>query len=109
MFSKFPEVKDAVSVHLVEVSSKLRDMQYNKLCLEEKQLRNALQESDSEQQAANISNHSITKHGPEVSWYNCLQEVPKEFSFYIAHEFFDALPIHKFQVLLNEMFRITFE
>ena len=34
-----------------------------------------------------------------VFWYRDLMSVPKNFHFYIAHEFFDVLPIHKLQVL----------
>lgn len=36
--------------------------------------------------------------GIPVQWYKSLEEVPRQFSCVIAHEFFDALPIHKFQV-----------
>lgn len=35
--------------------------------------------------------------GIEIFWYRQLEQVPKSFSIYLAHEFFDALPIHKFQ------------
>lgn len=34
--------------------------------------------------------------GIEIFWYRELKQVPKSFSIYLAHEFFDALPIHKF-------------
>ena len=42
--------------------------------------------------------HCRSKYGPEVFWYKQLPDVPRKFSIYVAHEFFDALPIHKFQV-----------
>ncbi|XP_032661062.1 protein arginine methyltransferase NDUFAF7, mitochondrial isoform X2 [Chelonoidis abingdonii] len=39
----------------------------------------------------------ISKAGIPIFWYRELQDVPQGTSFYLAHEFFDALPIHKFQ------------
>lgn len=40
-----------------------------------------------------------TKIGVNIYWYKSIQDIKMEqFSFVIAHEFFDALPIHKFQV-----------
>lgn len=39
----------------------------------------------------------VTSTGLKISWYNRLQDVPRQFSLYLAHEFFDALPIHKYQ------------
>lgn len=39
----------------------------------------------------------VTKSGIPISWYRDLQDVPKGYSFYLAHEFFDVLPVHKFQ------------
>lgn len=35
--------------------------------------------------------------GSPVFWYNHLSLVPKAFTLYLAHEFFDVLPIHKIQ------------
>ena len=42
--------------------------------------------------------HCKSKYGQDIFWYQQLPDVPRKFSFYVAHEFFDALPIHKFQV-----------
>ena len=34
-----------------------------------------------------------------MSWYRAIQDVPlEENTFFLAHEFFDALPVHQFQV-----------
>lgn len=40
----------------------------------------------------------IMKDGTRVFWYYSLNEVPHNFSCFLAHEFFDALPVHKFKV-----------
>lgn len=40
----------------------------------------------------------ITKYGYPLMFHEGLEYVPEGFSFFLAHEFFDALPIHKFQV-----------
>ncbi|XP_053566994.1 protein arginine methyltransferase NDUFAF7, mitochondrial [Bombina bombina] len=78
-----------ISVHLVEVSPKLSDIQ-------------ALNLTGSPIETDNDENSSVykkgtTKTGLPVSWYQDLQDVPEGYTFYIAHEFFDALPIHKLQ------------
>ena len=39
---------------------------------------------------------AVTKFGQSVYWYPRVEDVPEGFSFYVAHEFFDALPINKF-------------
>ena len=39
-----------------------------------------------------------------VYWYRNVESLPRGFHFYIAHEFFDALPVHKLQgSLLNDI------
>uniref|UniRef100_A0A8D8ZZ19 Protein arginine methyltransferase NDUFAF7 n=1 Tax=Cacopsylla melanoneura TaxID=428564 RepID=A0A8D8ZZ19_9HEMI len=37
-----------------------------------------------------------TRNGTLVKWYSSIYDVPqKHFTFFLAHEFFDALPVHK--------------
>jgi NADH dehydrogenase [ubiquinone] 1 alpha subcomplex assembly factor 7 len=96
VFTKFP-IKDAVSVHFVEVSPTLSDMQKVKLQGETAHVEEPVQ-SDQQQIDSFSYKHCRSKHGFNVSWYKQLKDVPKAPSMVIAHEFLDALPIHKFQV-----------
>ncbi|KAM6221375.1 LOW QUALITY PROTEIN: protein arginine methyltransferase NDUFAF7, mitochondrial [Rhynchocyon petersi] len=77
-----------ISIHLVEVSQKLSEIQA--MTLTEKVLL--------EQNAgSSVYKKGVTKTRIPISWYRDLQDVPKGYSFYLAHEFFDVLPVHKFQ------------
>ncbi|XP_063832068.1 protein arginine methyltransferase NDUFAF7 homolog, mitochondrial [Ostrinia nubilalis] len=76
-----------VSLHLVEVSSTMQNVQANRLCISHRA-------TDIE---SPYNYEGETLSGIKVYWYNDLKKVPHEFSWYIAHEFFDVLPIHKFQ------------
>ncbi|XP_069787065.1 protein arginine methyltransferase NDUFAF7, mitochondrial isoform X2 [Narcine bancroftii] len=78
-----------ISVHLVEVSSNLSETQAQLLTEGEHCLLH--------DPSAAVYKTGITKTGLPISWYKDLQDVPKGFAFYLAHEFFDVLPIHKFQ------------
>nr|XP_006135286.1 protein arginine methyltransferase NDUFAF7, mitochondrial [Pelodiscus sinensis] len=78
-----------ISIHLVEVSPKLSEIQALTLTGE-----NIQSELDI---AAPVYMKGISKTGIPIFWYQQLQDVPQGTSFYLAHEFFDALPIHKFQ------------
>jgi NADH dehydrogenase [ubiquinone] 1 alpha subcomplex assembly factor 7 len=44
-----------------------------------------------------------------VFWYSSIQDVPRHFSCFLANEFFDALPIHKFQVRDCALLYMDFE
>ncbi|XP_042246086.1 protein arginine methyltransferase NDUFAF7, mitochondrial [Thunnus maccoyii] len=79
----------SMSLHLVEVSPALSHIQAQNLT----GTRN--QEADSEDEP--VYRRGETSTGLPVSWYRRLDDVPAGFSIFLAHEFFDALPIHKFQ------------
>lgn len=74
----------------MEASASLREAQHKLLCGD-----NPLKQSD-------IGYESISRHSPDLKivWAEDLRLVPREANktpFAIAHEFFDALPIHVFQ------------
>ncbi|NWT64729.1 NDUF7 methyltransferase, partial [Prunella himalayana] len=77
-----------ISVHLVEVSPKLSEIQAGMLT-------GGKVQPSPEDESAYMK--GISKTGIPIFWYRDIQDVPPGYSFYLAHEFFDALPIHKFQ------------
>ncbi|GAB6024545.1 hypothetical protein CHUAL_009698 [Chamberlinius hualienensis] len=79
--------KEDISMHLVEMSPHLSQMQMDTLCGE-----GGKWQSDSD-----VCYSATSKYGFKCSWYRNLQQVPQHFSIYIAHEFFDAMPVHKLQ------------
>lgn len=72
----------------MEVSSKLSQLQAEALCVTSE-----VNDSNSLSYRSGVSHSGIPVH-----WYYSFQDVPRQFSCVVAHEFFDALPIHKFQV-----------
>lgn len=98
VFKKFPEFNKAINLHFIEISPKLKEMQQNKLCAASSQVRETSSiQSDSSKSTAQTEEAQVTKTGVKVHWWNDISELPNGPSFYVAHEFFDALPIHKFQ------------
>ena len=85
-------MSEAVHLHLVEVSERLSEVQKQALCVPSSN--NSLDGSEE----SGCYKSCVSKYGPKVSWYSSLSKVPTGLAFYVAHEFFDALPIHKFQV-----------
>ena len=92
VLAQFPGIRDAVSLHLVEISPRLRSMQAKKLAGNETKVVEKDDLMTECCQSCTSRHNNITVH-----WYRQLVDVPKAPSFYVAHEFFDALPIHKFQ------------
>ena len=82
------EISETMSIHLVELSPYLSKLQSHKLCY-----------SSTEVDINSSPYYRVgeTLGGTKVFWYNRIEDIPKEFSIILAHEFFDALPIHKLQ------------
>jgi len=104
-----------MKLHLVEVSPYLAKVQFETLCGtigEKLPSRSASGTQPNPNVNYPIVNeetrflHGITDdaHHVPVSWHRRLQTVPKGFNLYIAHEFFDALPIHKLQVRMRSWY-----
>lgn len=94
MFKKF-NLLDKVSVHLVEISPGLSQLQTEKLCTESKDNEPTTNEDE---KFIMHYREGVTKDSVKIYWYYSINDIPKNFSIFVAHEFFDALPIHKFQV-----------
>lgn len=106
VFSQNDAAREVVSLHLVEVSPHLSQLQELKLCGTVSVVKDVLEADDSRRHLHLHTNHdndemmykhNITKHGVPVSWYRNLEDVPEGFSCIIAYELFDAFPIHKLQ------------
>ncbi|KAF3419950.1 hypothetical protein E2986_02911 [Frieseomelitta varia] len=84
-----------VTVHLVEISPTLSSIQAKNLC-------KTITEYDANKNefkdnSVNYYKEGITEDEVKIYWYYSVKDVPKNFSIFLMHEFFDALPIHKFQ------------
>lgn len=78
---------ESISIHLVELSPYLSKMQSQKLCYTSREF--------DKQNDVPFYRVGETLSGSKVYWYQRIEDVPKEFSIILAHEFFDALPVHK--------------
>ena len=85
VFDHFKSLKSA-SVELVEISPYLCDLQARRLCP---------QTNVASNEDALVYREGKTVNGTTVRWYRHLKDVPNMFTLLVAHEFFDALPIHK--------------
>jgi len=91
-----------LSVRLVELSEALAQKQERTLCsnISSESVQNdssKIPDSEKIDDAQRTYKRNVTRFGSPVFWYKDLDDVPKNFSVVIAHEFFDALPVHKFQ------------
>ncbi|XP_068198594.1 protein arginine methyltransferase NDUFAF7, mitochondrial isoform X3 [Antennarius striatus] len=96
----------SVSLHLVEVSPALSRLQAQRLtgplsrgpdAEDTAQTLKGPSSQGPDAEDALVYRQGETAGGLTVSWYRHIDDVPTGFSIFVAHEFFDALPIHKFQ------------
>lgn len=84
--SKFPEFRDALSVHMVELSNTMRTLQRKALGCD----------SDPGTSTTGIS-RMTNNEGIPVSWYSMLNQIPTSGPMLlVAQEFLDAFPVHQF-------------
>lgn len=95
---KIFKATDGLSLHVVEVSQHLSSVQSQKLCDDVVAIGMMPRPTDGQHYKTGTTPDNI-----KVFWYNKIEEIPRNFSVIIAHEFFDALPIHKFQVRITLM------
>ncbi|CCC12021.1 hypothetical protein SMACR_02243 [Sordaria macrospora] len=89
----FPEMAKSIdAVYMVEASPQLRIAQKNLLCRE-----------DAAMSESKVGYHSHCKYGNiPIVWTETIKSIPydpEKTPFIMAHEFFDALPIHAFQLV----------
>lgn len=88
---RFPALASSVdAVYMVEASKELREAQQGLLC-----------GKGAPSTETEIGRQSKTKHGGiSIVWTDSIKSIPKDpakMPFIVAHEFFDALPIHIFE------------
>ncbi|GAB4840872.1 hypothetical protein Ancab_021632 [Ancistrocladus abbreviatus] len=86
--SKFKRFTESLCIHLVECSPTLQKIQHQNLkCV------------DDDNSSGNTENKTISMlAGTPVAWHPALEQVPSGVpTIIIAHEFFDALPVHQLQ------------
>nr|SVE74196.1 EOG090X06OK [Daphnia barbata] len=89
VFSKFKIAHSDFAVSLVEVSPYLSKVQEKQLCTIQTKAASELSEDSQHYKEAR------SLYGPPVRWYSHITDLPRTFTLFVAHEFFDALPIHK--------------
>ncbi|KAL2018902.1 hypothetical protein VTK56DRAFT_10269 [Thermocarpiscus australiensis] len=88
---KFPDMANSIdAIYMVEASPELREAQKRLLCGE-----------DAPMTESKVGYHSVCKYNAlPIVWTETIKSIPiapEKMPFIIAHEFFDALPIHAFQ------------
>ncbi|KAJ3461821.1 hypothetical protein MRS44_010374 [Fusarium solani] len=88
---RFPAMSNSIdAIYMVEASRELRDAQKQLLC-----------GPDASSSESKAGFHSPSKYnGKQIVWTDTIKSIPIEpdkTPLIIAHEFFDALPIHSFQ------------
>ncbi|XP_030374496.1 protein arginine methyltransferase NDUFAF7 homolog, mitochondrial [Scaptodrosophila lebanonensis] len=82
------------SMHLVEISPFLSKAQAQRFCYTHDEVPDAAKQP--------YYQTGTTATGTKAYWYRHLEDVPRGFSLVLAHEFFDALPVHKLQLVNDQ-------
>ncbi|KAG7290269.1 hypothetical protein NEMBOFW57_000268 [Staphylotrichum longicolle] len=90
---RFPPMANSIdAIYMVEASPELRVAQKNLLCGE-----------DAPMTESKVGYHSVCKYNAlPIVWTETIKSIPisaEKMPFIMAHEFFDALPIHAFQLV----------
>ncbi|KAK4639732.1 hypothetical protein QC761_710940 [Podospora bellae-mahoneyi] len=89
----FPAIANSIdAIYMVEASPELRMAQKNLLCGE-----------DAPMTESKVGYHSVCKYNAlPIVWTETIKSIPiapQKMPFIVAHEFFDALPIHAFELV----------
>lgn len=84
-------LSEKFTLHLVEVSPHLSELQAKRLCCK------YTDTPEADVDKVPYYRKGETLSGIQVYWYRQVSQIPKSFSIFLAHEFLDVLPIHKFQ------------
>ncbi|KAK0748859.1 putative S-adenosyl-L-methionine-dependent methyltransferase-domain-containing protein [Apiosordaria backusii] len=89
----FPAMANSIdAIYMVEASPELRMAQKNLLCGE-----------DAPMTESKVGYHSVCKYNAlPIVWTETIKSIPiasEKMPFIVAHEFFDALPIHAFELV----------
>nr|XP_019564282.2 protein arginine methyltransferase NDUFAF7 homolog, mitochondrial-like [Aedes albopictus] len=85
VFDQLKVSSHGMAVQMVEMSEHLSAVQAEVLC-----------RSSTEYTDKPYYRSGVTANGTKIYWYRQLEDVPEGFAVVLAHEFFDALPVHKF-------------
>ncbi|KAH6841103.1 putative S-adenosyl-L-methionine-dependent methyltransferase-domain-containing protein [Chaetomium sp. MPI-CAGE-AT-0009] len=90
---RFPAMANSIdAIYMVEASPELRVAQKNLLCGE-----------DAPMTESKVGYHSVCKYNAlPIVWTETIKSIPiapEKMPFIMAHEFFDALPIHAFELI----------
>ncbi|KAF0853045.1 mitochondrial Complex I (CI) assembly protein NDUFAF7/MidA [Andalucia godoyi] len=112
--TQFPGARESISIHLVDASPFLKDMQYCTLLrtLDRDSFDTLMMlKTESAHSEANSAlpvmgprrpGDSVTIASVPVSWHDTLETIPDGPTLILAHEFFDALPVYQFQVVRGQ-------
>ncbi|EDV91274.1 protein arginine methyltransferase NDUFAF7 homolog, mitochondrial [Drosophila grimshawi] len=89
------------TMHMVEISPYLSQAQAQRFCYKHETV----------PEEAQLPHYQVgtTATGVQAFWHRHLEDVPPGFSLVLAHEFFDALPVHKLQLVNGQWLEVLID